>query len=59
MDCLTNFRRKVGEAQLLSPERLDEIDGEVLDLIESSVQGARTAPLPSAEALFTNVYNAY
>ena len=59
MDCLTHFRRKVGEAQLLSPERLDEIDVEVLDLIESSVQSARTAPLPPAEALFTNVYNAY
>jgi pyruvate dehydrogenase E1 component alpha subunit len=59
MDCLNNFRRRVGEAKLLTEERLDEIDREVLDLIETSVQGARGAPLPPVEALFTNVYNAY
>jgi TPP-dependent pyruvate/acetoin dehydrogenase alpha subunit len=47
------------EAQLLTEERLDEIDAEVLDLIEASVQGARVAPRPPAETLFTDVYNAY
>jgi len=59
MDCLKNFRAKMNETGQLAGERLDAIDAEVLDLIERSVVGARNAPPPPSENLYTDVYNAY
>ncbi len=59
MDCLKNFRTRVGEAKLLDAGRLDEIDEEVMTLIEEAVTEAREAPPPAPDALYTDVYNAY
>lgn len=59
MDCLKNFRTRVTEASLLSDERLNEIDQEVMTLIEEATTEASAAPPPPPETLLTDVYNAY
>jgi pyruvate dehydrogenase E1 component alpha subunit len=59
LDCLKHFRARVTEAGLLSNAQLDKLDTEVLDLIENSVQGARSAPPPAVETALADVYNAY
>ena len=58
-DCIRNFRRRVGEAGLLTARELDAVDGEVADLIEQAVVTARAAPPPEAGALMTDVYVSY
>src|SRR5215472_13957966 len=35
-DCIRNFRRRVGEAGLLTARELDAVDGEIADLIEQA-----------------------
>ncbi len=58
-DCIKNFRRRVGEAGLLTTGELDAVDGEIADQIERSVVSARAAPSPDAAALMTDVYVSY
>ena len=58
-DCIRNFRRRVGEAGLLTTGELDAVDGEIADLIEQAVVAARAAPPPDAAALMTDVYVSY
>ncbi len=58
-DCLTLFRRRVGEAGLLEAADFDEIDAEAKDLIERSVAKAKAAAYPKPEALLTDVYKSY
>ena len=58
-DCIRNFRRRVGEAGLLTARELDAVDGEVADLVEQAVVTARAAPPPEAGALMTDVYVSY
>jgi pyruvate dehydrogenase E1 component alpha subunit len=58
-DCIKNFRRRVGEAGLLSARELDAVDGEVADLIDRTAATAKAAPPPDAAALMTDVYVSY
>jgi acetoin:2,6-dichlorophenolindophenol oxidoreductase subunit alpha len=58
-DCLKHFRRRVGEAGLLDPAALDQIEGEVAALIDRAVELARAAPPPDTDALLTDVYVSY
>jgi len=58
-DCLTLFRRRVGEAGLLEAAEFDEVDAEAKDLIERSVAKAKAASYPKPEALLTDVYKSY
>jgi pyruvate dehydrogenase E1 component alpha subunit len=58
-DCLTNFRAKVLGSKRLSSDALDEIDREVLELIESAVQEARSAPPPTGAEVLDDVYVSY
>ena len=58
-DCLTTFRRRVGEAKLLAESDLDAVDAEVQAVIDSAVKAARAAPLPPLDSLTTDVYVRY
>ncbi len=58
-DCLLAFRRRVTEANLIDAKQLDEIDSEVLELIETSVQTARKAAPPPVETMYEDVYINY
>lgn len=58
-DCLKIFRDKVTAAGLLGHDVLDAIDTEVLALIEEATQEARSAPVPTAEDVLTDVYVSY
>ena len=58
-DCLKRFRQSVTGAKLLTDADLDQLDAEVLDAIEASVQAARAAPRPTADDVLTNVYISY
>ncbi len=58
-DPLIMFRRKVTDAQLLTPGQLDALDGEIAALVEASAQSAAQAPFPGAADLETDVYVTY
>ncbi len=58
-DCLKIFRARVTEAGVVSGEELDAIDTEVLALIDTAVEEAIAAPLPTAADLTTDVYVSY
>jgi TPP-dependent pyruvate/acetoin dehydrogenase alpha subunit len=58
-DCLKKFAAQVTGAGVISADELAAIDREVLDLIERAVQEARSAPLPTADDLTTDVYVSY
>ncbi len=58
-DCLMLFTRRVTSAGLLSQADLSEIDKEVKDLIDRSVQEAKAAPEPTGADLLTDVYVNY
>lgn len=58
-DCLKAFRDKVIPAGLIDGAALDQVDTEVLQLIEESVQEARAAEPPRPEDVLTNVYAEY
>jgi len=58
-DCLKHFRARVTEAALLEHGELDAVEAEVAALIDRAVEHARVAPLPSPEALLTDVYVSY
>lgn len=58
-DCLMLFRQRVTKAGQLSDAELDQIDKEVGELIDSSVEQAIAAPEPALEELHTDVYISY
>ena len=58
-DCLKKFAAAVTAAGVVTPAELTAIDHEVLGLIEHAVTQAKSAPLPSAADLATDVYVQY
>ena len=58
-DCLRKFARQVTSAGVIDETALAAIDREVLALIESAVQQAKAAPLPTLADLTTDVYVTY
>jgi len=58
-DCLAHFRNKVCGAGLLRAEELEAIDGTVMNLIDSAVTEARSAPFPEPSEVMTDVYKSY
>jgi acetoin:2,6-dichlorophenolindophenol oxidoreductase subunit alpha len=58
-DCLKLFAARVSEAGVLSQAEMESIDREVLALIEEAVVAAKSAPLPAAKDLLTDVYVSY
>lgn len=58
-DCLRKFARQVTSAGVIDEAALAAIDREVLALIESAVQQAKAAPLPTLADLTTDVYVTY
>ena len=58
-DCLKLFAARVSEAGVLSQPEMENIDREVLALIEEAVVTAKSAPLPAAKDLLTDVYVSY
>ena len=58
-DCLKKFAAAVTSAGVIKADELKTIDHEVLGLIETAVQQAKAAPLPTAADLTTDVYVKY
>jgi TPP-dependent pyruvate/acetoin dehydrogenase alpha subunit len=58
-DCLKIFRTKALAGRLLDAAALDAVDREVMALIESAVQEARSAPPPEAADILKDVYVTY
>ena len=58
-DCLKRFSAQVTSAGVVGATELAAVDREVLDLIESAVKQAKTAPMPAPQDLTTDVYVAY
>ena len=58
-DCLKRFEQAVTEGGQLSAEELRVVDAEVAELIDRSVDEARSAPFPAVEELLTDVYVDY
>src|SRR5271165_1856800 len=59
LDCLQRFRKRVTEAALLDSGDLDAVDRAVAEELETSVRGAKAAPLPREADLLTDVYVTY
>jgi pyruvate dehydrogenase E1 component alpha subunit len=58
-DCLKRSEQAVTEGGQLSAEELRAVDAEVAELIDRSVDEARSAPFPAVEELLTDVYVDY
>lgn len=58
-DCLKIFRATVESKQLIASDELDQIDKEVAELIDRSVDNARQAAFPTIDDLLTDVYVSY
>jgi TPP-dependent pyruvate/acetoin dehydrogenase alpha subunit len=58
-DCLSEFRSRVLAQGLLSAPALDAVDSEAHELIEQSVQLARSAEAPGPADVITDVYVEY
>jgi len=58
-DCLKAFRAKAIENDLLDSHTFAAIDTEVVALIDTAVEEARTAPVPSAADVLEDVYVSY
>jgi pyruvate dehydrogenase E1 component alpha subunit len=58
-DCLKKFAAAVTSAGVIKAAELQAIDHEVLGLIETAVMEAKSAPLPTAADLTTDVYVKY
>lgn len=59
LDCLKRFRARVTETGQLQESDLDAVDAQVADLVDTSVEEAKSAPKPGAGALETDVYVSY
>ena len=58
-DCLTAFRTRVFEAELIDLTDLDAVDAEVATLIDAAVAEARAAPPPDPATVAEDVYVEY
>lgn len=58
-DCIKMFSQRVTEAGVLSRGELDAIDRDVVAEIQQAVAFAKSAPLPTAADLTTDVYVSY
>jgi TPP-dependent pyruvate/acetoin dehydrogenase alpha subunit len=58
-DCLQRFRKRVTETALFEADDLDAVDRAVAEEVDTSVRGAKAAPLPSETDLLTDVYVSY
>jgi acetoin:2,6-dichlorophenolindophenol oxidoreductase subunit alpha len=58
-DCLKAFRAKAIGDGLLDAKTLDTLDAEVSSLINTAVEEARTAPVPTAADVLEDVYVSY
>ncbi len=58
-DCLKIFRKRVGDAGIISETEFNSVDKEVLTLIDESVDEAKAAPFPGLDELTTDVYVSY
>lgn len=58
-DCIKMFSSRVTEAGVVSRGELDAIDREVVAQIQEAVASAKSAPLPTAADLLTDVYVSY
>jgi pyruvate dehydrogenase E1 component alpha subunit len=58
-DCIKMFSQRVTEAGVVSRGELDAIDREVVAEIQEAVAFAKSAPLPTAADLTTDVYVSY
>ena len=58
-DCLKRFRKQVGEAALLEPDQLDQVDREVAATIDAAVEFARSGPTPDLAEVASDVYVEY
>jgi pyruvate dehydrogenase E1 component alpha subunit len=59
VDAMKTIREKVTGAGIFTAEELDEIDAEVLALIDSCVESARSGPVPGADIMMSDVYLDY
>ncbi len=59
MNCLANFRQRVGDDALLDSAELDAVDSEVLALIDEAVATAKDSPRPQPEDVLEDVYISY
>ena len=59
LDCLLRFAARVTETGELSQADLDAVDAEVGAEIDTAVDGAKAAPLPTEADLLTDVYVRY
>lgn len=55
-DCITQFRERIIAENLLDPELLDTLDGEVAALIDNTYENASKAEFPDLSELMTGVY---
>ena len=58
-DCIKMFSSRVTESGVVSRGELDAIDREVVAQIQEAVASAKSAPLPTAADLLTDVYVSY
>jgi TPP-dependent pyruvate/acetoin dehydrogenase alpha subunit len=58
-DCIKMFSQRVTEAGVISRGELDAIDRDVIAEIQQAVAFAKSAPLPTAADLTTDVYVSY
>jgi pyruvate dehydrogenase E1 component alpha subunit len=58
-DCLDKFRAKVTGAKLLENSDLDAVDTDVAEIIDNSVDRAKSAAKPPVAELLTDVYISY
>ncbi|MCC7369198.1 MAG: thiamine pyrophosphate-dependent dehydrogenase E1 component subunit alpha [Chloroflexi bacterium] len=58
-DPLTQFRKRVVERGLISPEDLDRIEQRATEAVELAVTKAKEDPYPAASELLTDVYVTY
>ncbi|MEC9453492.1 MAG: thiamine pyrophosphate-dependent dehydrogenase E1 component subunit alpha, partial [Pseudomonadota bacterium] len=58
-DCLDNFRARVTSAGWVEDSDLDAVDADVMEIIENSVQRAKSGGKPPANELLTDVYVSY
>ena len=58
-DCIKMFSSRVTESGVVSRAELDAIDRDVVAQIQEAVASAKSAPLPTAADLLTDVYVSY
>ena len=59
LDCLSRFAGRVVQTGELTQADLDAVDAEVAGLIDTAVESAKAAPLPTEADLLTDVYVRY